>query len=135
MSDQTDLQLHRTLGAITEHAETLREVPKAELCSGDWVEVTTLNSTYSIRVLENGFYSISGGWFDREGLSPFRTTITGCTWGGSAIKLDIVAACGLHLEFGNRVVTSPIRKVCVMRFREQEPTRMKVALDWSDAPN
>lgn len=130
MSDHTNPQLHRTLGAIVEHTGTLREVPKAELHPGDWVEVTTLNSTYSIHVLEDGFYSISGGWFDREGLSPFRTTIAGCTWGGSAIKLDIVAACGLHLEFGNRVVTSPIRKVCVMQFSEQAPARMKVSLDW-----
>ena len=97
--------------------------------------MTTLNSTYSIRVLEDGFYSVSGGWFDREGLSPFRTTITGCSWGGSAIKLDIVAACGLHLEFGNRVVTSPIRKVYVMRFSEQAPARMNVVMNWFDAPN
>ncbi|MDA2938136.1 hypothetical protein MYX75_07740, partial [Acidobacteria bacterium AH-259-A15] len=73
-------------------------------------------STYSIHVLEDGFYSVSGGWFDRKGLSPLRTTITGCTWGGSAIKIDIVAACGLHLEFGNQVVTSTIRKVCLIRF-------------------
>ncbi|MGH9368787.1 MAG: hypothetical protein ACRD3M_14070 [Thermoanaerobaculia bacterium] len=31
------------------------------------------------------------------------------------IKNDIVAACGLHLEFGNRVVTSRIREVHVIR--------------------
>ncbi|MCZ6486115.1 MAG: hypothetical protein O6826_10500 [Acidobacteria bacterium] len=107
--------LERTLEAIVNETERLKEVRKAELNQGDWVLVTTLNSTYSIRVLEEDLYSISGGWFDREGLSPLRTSITGCTWGGSAIKVDIVAACGLHLEFGNRVVTSPIQNVCVMR--------------------
>ncbi len=53
---------------------------------------------------------------DKEGLSPLRTTINGCTWGGSAIKVDIVAACGLHLEFGNRVVTSRIKEFDVDRF-------------------
>ena len=108
--------LDRTLATITQQAGRLKEVRKEELTFGDWVVVTTLNSTYSIRVLEGDLYSISGGWFDNEGLSPLRMTITGCTWGGSAIKLGIVAACGLHLEFGNRVVTSAIQKVCVIRF-------------------
>ncbi len=108
--------LDRTLATITKQAGWLKEVRKEELNFGDWVVVTTLNSTYSIRVLEGDLFSISGGWFDSSGLSPLRTTITGCTWGGSAIKLDVVAACGLHLEFGNRVVTSAIRKVCVVRF-------------------
>ena len=107
--------LERTLEAIVNEAGRLQEVRKAELNSGDWVLVTTRNSTYSIRVLEEDLYSISGGWFDSEGLSPLKTTIAGCTWGGSAIKVDIVAACGLHLEFGNRVVTSAIRYVCVVR--------------------
>ncbi len=108
--------LDRTLATITNQAGRLKEVRKEELSFGDWVVVTTLNSTYSIRVLEGDLFSISGGWFDSSGLSPLRTTITGCTWGGSAIKMDIVAACGLHLEFGNRVLTSAIRKVCVVRF-------------------
>ena len=107
--------LDHTLATITEQAGRLKEVRKKELHFGDWVVVTTRNSTYSLRVLEGDRYSISGGWFDNEGLSPLRTTIAGCTWGGSAIKVDIVAACGLHLEFGNRVVTSAIQKVCVIR--------------------
>jgi hypothetical protein len=42
-------------------------------------------------------------------------SISGCTWGGTAIKRDLVAARGLRLEFGNRVVTSPIREVRVIR--------------------
>ncbi len=45
--------LDRTLGTITEQAGRLKEVRKRELNSGDWVVVTTLNSTYSIRVLES----------------------------------------------------------------------------------
>jgi len=105
---------YRTLGAIVKHAEGLSAVRKDDLAFGDMVLVTTANSTYSIHVLEDGFYSISGGWCDRHGLSPLKTTITGCTWGGSAIKLDIVAACGLHLEFGDQVVTSRIRNVHVV---------------------
>ena len=100
-----------------ESAAQLKEVSKAELNFGDCVQVTTRNSTYLIQVLEEGSYLISGGWVDLQGESPMRTTIAGCTWGGSAIKGDIVAACGLHLEFGKRVVTSAIQKVSVIRHR------------------
>ena len=46
-------------------------------------------------------------------MSPIKTTIKGCTWGGSIIKTDIVAACGLNLEFGNRLLTSAIQKIIV----------------------
>ncbi len=105
----------RTLAAIVKHSQGLSAVRKTDLDFGDLVVVTTANSTYSIYVLEDGFYSISGGWFDRNGLSPMRTTINGCTWGGTAIMLDVMAACGLHLEFGNQVVTSGIRKIHVLR--------------------
>jgi hypothetical protein len=90
-------------------------VRKADLRKGDCLLVSTENSIYSIRVHEDATYSISGGWFDHQGLSPARIHIAGCTWGGSVIKCDIVAACGLRLEFGNRVVTSPIREVRVVR--------------------
>ena len=103
----------RTLESITRHAEGLPAVRRQELERGDWVLVTTSNSTYVIGVLGDDLFSVTGGWFDKNGLSPLRTTIVGCTWGGSAIKLDIVAACGLRLEFGNRVVTSRIKKVQV----------------------
>ena len=107
---------YRTLGAIVEHVEGLPAVRKTDLDFGDLVVVTTANSTYSIYVLGDGYYLISGGWFDRHGLSPMKTTINGCTWGGTAIRLDIMAACGLHLEFGNQVVTSGIRQIHVMRY-------------------
>lgn len=103
----------RTLESITRHAEGLSAVRRRELDSGDWILVTTSNSTYVIGVLGDDLFSVTGGWFDKNGLSPLRTTIVGCTWGGSAIKLDIVAACGLRLEFGNRVVTSRIKNVQV----------------------
>lgn len=109
----------RTLDAIALHAGGLNAVCKADLEFGDLVLVTTANSTYSIYVLDDGFYSVSGGWFDRRNLSPMKMTIAGCTWGGSAIKSDIVAACGLHLEFGNRVVTSRIKKVHVVQCTEK----------------
>jgi hypothetical protein len=105
----------RTVNAILEQARLRRPVRKADLGCGSRVIVATENSVYSIDVLEDAMYSVRGGWFDRQGLSPVRISIAGCTWGGSVIKNDIVAACGLHLEFGNRVVTSRIREVHVIR--------------------
>ena len=95
MITQTLPNLDRTLGAIADHVDQFDGVYKQQLQFGDCVQVKTLNSTYSIQVLGDDLYSVSGGWFDNEGLSPFKTTINGCTWGGRAIKVDVVAACGL----------------------------------------
>jgi hypothetical protein len=105
----------RTVNAIVEQIGHAGSVRKEDLHLGDRLQVATENSVYSIQFLGDATYRISGGWFDRQGISPVRTSIAGCTWGGSVIKNDIVAACGLHLEFGNRVVTSRIRRVHVIR--------------------
>jgi len=110
----------RTVNAMLDQVGRIDLVRKADLRKGDRLLVSTENSVYSIRVHEDATYSISGGWFDHQGLSPARIPIAGCTWGGSVIKCDIVAACGLRLEFGNRVVTSPIREVRVVRESEAE---------------
>ena len=118
MNGESFAKPHRTLASIVKHADGLNAVHKKDLESGDCLMVTTANSTYSIHVLRDGLYSVSGGWFDRQGLSPLETTITGCTWGGSAIKIDIMAARGLHLEFGNRVVTSRIRDMQIVRYAQ-----------------
>jgi len=103
-----------SLNNIVESVSELKQVKKSGLCYRDLVLIYTRNSVYSVMVLDKGLYLVSGGWFDRKGLSPMKTTINGCTWGGSIIKLDILAACGLCIEFGNRVVTTPVRKVCVI---------------------
>jgi hypothetical protein len=105
----------RTVGAILEQTRLSEPVQKSQLKRGDFVVVVTENSVYCIRVLGDATYSVFGGWFDRQGLSPIRLSIAGCTWGGSVLKHDIVAARGLRLEFGNRVVTSRIREVRVIR--------------------
>lgn len=105
----------RTVDAILNQMGHFEAIRKGDLRRGDQVLVSTENSLYTIQVQDEGTYSISGGWFDRNGLSPATTSITGCTWGGTAIKRDLVAARGLRLEFGNRVVTSPIREVRVIR--------------------
>jgi hypothetical protein len=99
---------------ITRDARQLQQVRKAELQRGDRVIVKTNNSVYAIRVVRDELYIVSGGWFDRKGLSPVKMNIKGCTWGGSTIKVDILAACGLRMEFGNRLITSAIRKIMVI---------------------
>ncbi len=104
-------EIPHTLEAIVGHARSLDEIRKKDLQCGDRVLVTTRNSVYTIWVLGDGAYWVWGGWFDRQGISPQRVTINGCTWGGSAIKHDIVAALGLFLEFGNWVLTTRIQQI------------------------
>ncbi|MFQ5709121.1 MAG: hypothetical protein ACE5HO_16825 [bacterium] len=108
-------KLGQSLAKIVQESDRLAQVHKADLRFGDLVLVFTRYSKYSLRVLGNDLYLVSGGWFDKQGLSPMEIKVAGCTWGGSIIKLDIVAACGLCLEFGNRVVTSPIESVTLIR--------------------
>jgi hypothetical protein len=112
--------IEETLEARSQQASRLEQVSRRDLRSGDWILVTTSNSRYTICRLDDESYLVSGGWFDRKGLSPQKISIHGCTWGGSAIKHDIVAAQGLFLEFGNRVLTTRIQQVRVIRRGESE---------------
>jgi hypothetical protein len=105
----------RTVNAMLDQMGIMQQVRKSDLRHGDQLLVATENSVYSMCVHEDSTFSVSGGWFDSQGLSPVRLSVAGCTWGGSAIKQDIVAACGLRMEFGNRVVTTRIREVRVFR--------------------
>lgn len=102
------------MSSFASSADKLVSVRKGDLRSGDLICVKTRNSTYTLRFLGNRNYIVSGGWFNRKGLAPMVTTVAGCTWGGSAIKIDIVAACGLRIEFGNRLITSPVCKIFVL---------------------
>ncbi len=104
------------LSTLAATADSLYQIDKTFLRPGDYMLVKTHNSLYTIKVVENGWFEVSGGWFDRKGVSPYKVRIQGCTWGGSAIKIDIAAACGLCLEFGNRVITSPIQKIFVLPY-------------------
>jgi hypothetical protein len=103
-----------TLATRVNQARSLDEVRKKDLHAGDRVLVTTRNSLYKIWVLDEDVYRVSGGWFDLRCIEPQRMAINGCTWGGSAIKQDIIAAPGLRLEFGNTVRTTRIRAVRVI---------------------
>jgi hypothetical protein len=112
-------EIAHALDAEVEQARSLEEVRKKDLHCGDRILITTRNSLYTIWTLGDGHYWVWGGWFDRIGESPQRVAINGCTWGGSAIKQDIVAALGLRLEFGNTVLTTRIKQIRVIRTQAQ----------------
>jgi len=103
-----------SLEAITQLSDHLKEVPKRTLRPGDWVFAKTVNSIYRIRVLDDGYYEVSGGWFERRGIPATKLRIHGCTWGSRVIKSDIVAACGMSIEFSNRLITSMIETVVLI---------------------
>lgn len=100
-----------SLDGLTSHAPDVPGVRESDLQPGDWVIIRTKNSTYALRVNEDGTFDASGGWFTRHARSGERLRIAGCTWGGSAVLTSMVAAPGMFLEFSNRVTTTRIREV------------------------
>jgi hypothetical protein len=113
-------RLARTLGRVLEHARLNGAVRRADLAFGDRVVVRTTNSVYSLWSQGGDSFTVSGGWFDRNG-GPLTVSINGCTYGGTLIRHDVVAAPGLFLEFGNGVCTTRIRDVRVVRWDGAEP--------------
>ena len=110
-------RLARTLEAISTHAEKTDAVRRSDLDFGDVVIVRTRNSVYLLHALGDGTFAVSGGWFDSRDDSPTMVAVQGCTYGGSVIRLDVVAARGLFLEFGNNVSTTRIMDVRIVRNR------------------
>jgi len=103
------------LSNLARFAHETDGVRKDELRPGDRVLVTTRNSTYSIRMLSPDCYEVSGGWFASHGHGSMVLGINGCTFGGNAIHSGLLAARGLFLEFANRVVTTRIHRVDLIR--------------------
>ena len=105
----------RTLTAITRSFASLRPaIWKRDVEPGDCVVVTTRNSVYYLRALGGELFDVSGGWF--AGIPRRRPVrVSGCTFGGRAICTELLAARGLFLEFGNRVSTTRIRDVRMLR--------------------
>jgi len=98
---------------IPRQARYVDIVRRGDLGWGDTLFVTTKNSTYCINPAGRGWF-VWGGWFERHGQVPAIVGINGCTWGGSVIHSDILAAPGLFLEFANGVTTTRIRSVLVV---------------------
>ena len=100
-----------SLAALTEHAGKAMGIRRSDLASGGIVMFYTRNSVYKARLLVDGKFAVSGGWFDRHYTTEFITSITGCTWGGKCINSDFIGSCGMRVEFGNRVTTSILLRV------------------------
>jgi hypothetical protein len=102
--------------------ERLSAIPESDgvwrssLRWGDRVTVVTRNSVYRLIAVDDDSFIVSGGWFERQGSSPARVKVAGCTCGGAAINRRLIAAAGFHLELGNRVVTTEIQRVIVEPF-------------------
>lgn len=103
-----------TLDSLTQSSHLFPQVRKDELAEGDCVIIRTVRSEYVLRVLGDGLYEVRGGWFDEKGYAPMITGVAGATWGGNAIMPMLLAACGLRVEFWNRLITSPVRSVVVI---------------------
>lgn len=103
------------LSNFTKEVNELPALYKSDIQAGDHVRIKTQNSTYRLRVLENDTYMVEGGRFDRKKMSPLKMTITGCGLGGTFVKTDLVAACGLNIEFENRIITSTVVSFAVFR--------------------
>ncbi len=65
--------------------------------------------------LDDGNFVVEGGWFSRKGGAPSRVGVVGCSFGGSAVWSQVVAAPGLFLEFGNGVRTTRIQRTWIER--------------------
>ena len=105
------------LNRIIQNISEIKSISKDSLDLWDCLLVKTFNSVYTIKKIDRSMYEISGGWFDKNGMSPSKMIIRGCTWGGSVIHINLLAACGLRLEFGNNVITSPVNQIVVIRGR------------------
>ncbi len=110
------------LERLLENHDDPHAVPRATLALGDQVVITTRNSIYNLHALGEGRFLVSGGWFDQHAGQPTEERVNGCTYGGSAIRHDLVASPGLFLEFGNGVKTTRIRRVQVIRARHEGRT-------------
>lgn len=103
-----------SLDSMIRSVHSLPRLARESVCPGDWILVRTVKSVYTLKVLGNGLYEVSGGWFTKKGLAFVRIGISGATWGGSAIMPGVLAACGMNIEFQNRLITSPVQRIVVM---------------------
>lgn len=109
------------LERLAAYFETADCVERSDLSIGDRLIVVTLNSVYTMENIGDGKWSVRGGWFDLNGLSPATVRINGCGFGGSVINQRVIAGNGLRIEFDNRVVTTTIRRFTIWRLSDSKP--------------
>ena len=113
---------HVTLEQLAARAPDCSGVRESDVLPGDWIIIRTKNSTYTLRANGDGTFDASGGWFSRRERSGERLRIAGCTWGGSALLIGMIAAPGMCLEFANRVTTTRIRAIHHIRSQPSHTT-------------
>ena len=92
-----------TLTYFVNDSQTHYQLHKSSLRTGDTIILKTNNSFYLIKVLEEEKYTVSGGWFDKNNLSPATLTIHGCTWGGRALsKMILLLRADFILNLGTK---------------------------------
>jgi hypothetical protein len=111
----------RTLDQLVTSVDRIEGIWADALEAGDWVVIRTRNSVYSLAVLGNDRYRVTGGWFKNDP-SGVEVGIAGCTWGGAAIHTRVVAAPGMFLEFDNGVRTTRIREATLIRDGRSQKT-------------
>jgi hypothetical protein len=103
-----------SLEVMTRTAHLFPQLRKDSLRPGDWVIIRTMKSEYRLKVLGGALYEARGGWFDKIGNAPMIIGVAGATWGGSAIMPQVLAACGMRMEFNNRLITSPVQSITLL---------------------
>ena len=101
----------RVLQTLAAAAGAIVGIRRCDLEPGDRLVVATRNSIYQLVAAADGRFTVSGGWFERQGLGQQRVAVAGCTAGGRALFTDLLAAPGMFLEFGNGAVTTRILHV------------------------
>jgi hypothetical protein len=104
-----------SLHSFSARADWVPVIRKSDVCPGDLVILRTKNSCYELRALGDDAFEVSGGWFDRKGRPGTLLAVRGCSMGGSMLKIDVIAACGLCTEFANSLVTTPVKSFVVLR--------------------
>ena len=108
----------RVLQSLAAAAGAIVGFRRSDLEPGDRLVVATRNSIYQLVAAADGRFTVSGGWFERQGLGQQRVAVAGCTAGGRALFTDLLAAPGMFLEFGNGAVTTRILHVRRLRRAE-----------------
>ena len=109
------MNLHPDIQRRLDEQEKLGGVQLDELEPGTKIEVQTLNTLYTIEVLENGKYMVSGGSYFS---APTETHIGGSTWGSSMLKLKWLGI-NMHIEMGHPakngiITTSPVQAIKII---------------------
>ena len=100
-----------SLSDLADHASSALGVRRSDVQKGDTLILHTQNSIYTAKYLGNGQFLVKGGWFSVQEDQYVQTSISGCTWGGKCIQQNLLASPGMRVEFGNRVLTSILKRV------------------------